>query len=162
MCKTVNLHQHNVSIDWLIIWICGFCDKISIKSQNWWIALHPYGCLFLRIIPFSFLCWLIIILLGDSKMKGRESSYSTAPGAVIFLSKWAVFVSGPWEGIFSCVGRQCAETDSNTQRTSPLVLTHKHTTGDEAGVFLGSPYTERKWKNIFDLLVYCSTTPFTL
>lgn len=63
-------------------------------------------------------------------MKGRDSSYSTSSGAVISLSKWAVFVSGPWEGIFSCVGRQCAVTDSNTQRTSALVLTTQtHTTG---------------------------------
>lgn len=72
-------------------------------------------------------------------MKGRDSSYFTVPGAVIFLSKWAVFVSGPWEGIFSCVGRQCAVTDSNTQRTSALVLTQTLTAGDEAGVCGASP-----------------------
>lgn len=49
-------------------------------------------------------------------MKGRDSSYSAAPGALIFQSKWVVFVSRPWEGIFSCVGRHCAVTDSNTQQ----------------------------------------------
>lgn len=93
---------------------------------------------------------LIIILLEDSKMKGTDSSSSTASGAVIFLSKWAVFVSGPWEGIFSCVGRQCAVTDSNTQRTSaPVPDTQTHAAGDDAGVLRVSPYTGRKWKYIW-------------
>lgn len=82
-----------------------------------------------------------------SEKKARDSSYFTVPGAVIFLSKWAVFVSGPWEGIFSCIGRQCAVTDSNTQRTSAPVLTQTLTAGDEAGVCWVSPaYTGEEEK----------------
>lgn len=57
----------------------------------------------------------------------RDRSSSTASSALIFLSKWAVFITGPWERIFSRVGTQCGVTDSNTQRTYALVLTHKHT-----------------------------------
>lgn len=54
---------------------------------------------------------------------------------------------GRERGIFSCVGRQCAVTDSNTQRTSALVLTHKkHTVGDAAGVLWVSPYTGKEEK----------------
>lgn len=96
-------------------------------------------------------------------MKGRDSSYSAASGAVIFQSKWDVFVSGPWEGIFSCVGKQCAVTDSNTQRTSALVLIHKHARQeDDAGECWVSPLHRGGGGNIFGLLIYGSTAPFSL
>lgn len=129
-----------------------FCTKInSMTGEDFELFLDT---------PHSFLNkpFLIIISSGDSKMKGRDSSsYSTASGAVISLSKWAVLVSGPWEGIFSCVGRHCAVADSNTQRASaPVPTTQKHTqpAGD---VCAECPSTCGRSKNMLGPLI-CGTS----
>lgn len=55
-------------------------------------------------------------------------------------------------------------TDSNTQRTSALVLTHKHlrTVGDDAGVCPECPPTQGASGNIFGLLSYATTTLYSL
>ena len=96
-------------------------------------------------------------------MKGRGSSYSTASGAVIFLSKWAVFVSGPWEGDFQlCWEAVCCDWFKYTADICTGPDTQKTHSGRCRWCFMSVPLHGEGRENVFGVLISATNTPFSL
>lgn len=91
----------------------------------------------------------------------RDSSYSMAYGAVIFLSKWAVFCQWSIRGDFQpCWEAVCCDWFEYTVEICTGPDTQTHTAGDDTCICLVSSLHWGRRQNIFGPLITATTSQF--